>query len=395
LPAPGTAAILLGMSSNRINSLDLMRGVVMVLMAVDHVRVFSGIPAGGPTLGIFFTRWITHFVAPAFVFLAGTGAYLYGRRVANRGKLARYLAGRGVLLILLELTVIRISWTFNFDYAHYMLAGVIWMLGCCMILLAALIWLPVTVIGGFGVVVIAAHNLLDHIAPTGGWLGQLLYFGGPIQLGAGGASEGPTLMVLYSIVPWIGVMTAGYAFGAVMLLEPGRRDRICVTIGSCAIALFLLLRSLDLYGDPRPWHKPSPMPAILRFVATNKYPASLLFLLMTLGPLILLLPFAERARGKVAGFFTTFGRVPLFYYLLHIPLIHLAAIVVSLVREGHVDPWLFANHPMMVPPPPDGTTWSLGLLYVVFAVVVAVLYLPCRWYANVKARSPGSLLRYL
>src|SRR5258708_281901 len=268
------------MSTNRITSLDLMRGVVMVLMAVDHVRVFSGVPAGGPTLGIFLTRWITHFVAPAFAFLAGTGAYLYGRRVENRGMLARYLAGRGLLLIVLELTVIRISWTFNLDYAHYMLAGVIWMLGVCMILLAALIWLPVPAIGAFGILVIAAHNLLDHVQPAGGWLGQLLYFGGPIRLGA--AADGRKIMVLYSIVPWIGVMAVGYSFGAIMLLEPERRNRICGAIGCSAIALFLLLRGLDVYGDPRQWHKSSPLPAILRFVATNTYPASLPFLLMTL-----------------------------------------------------------------------------------------------------------------
>ncbi len=370
-----------------------MRGVVMVLMAIDHVRVFSGVPAGGPNAGVFFTRWITNFVAPAFALLAGTAAYLHGKRLADRGALARYLVSRGLLLVFLELTVIRISWTFNFDYAHYVLAGVIWMLGWCMILLAALIWLPAPVIGAFGVMVIVAHNAvmgrLMNAAPE--WLGQVLYFGGPIQLG----HDGPALMVLYSIVPWIGVMAAGYAFGPVMLLEPKRRDRICVAIGASAIALFLLLRGLDVYGDPQPWHRQSPMPAVFRFIATSKYPASLLFLLMTLGPLLLLLPLAGRANGRVAGFFSTFGRVPLFYYLLHIPLIHLAAIVVSFMREGHINAWLFANHPMMNPPPPDGYRWSLGLLYVVFVLVVAVLYIPCRWYAGVRARNRDSLLRFL
>ena len=370
------------MNENRITSLDLMRGVVMVLMAIDHVRVFSGVPAGGPTAGVFFTRWITNFVAPAFAFLAGTGAYLHGRRLANRGQLARYLVVRGLLLVMLELTIIRISWTFNLAYAHYLLAGVIWMLGCCMILLATLLWLPTPVIGALGVLVIAGHNLLDRFPFEPGPLAKLLYFGGPIQLG----QSGPTLMVLYSIVPWIGVMAAGYAFGAVMLLEPRRRDALCLTIGASAIALFLLLRGLDLYGDPRPWHHLSPLPAAFRFLATTKYPASLLFLLMTLGPLLLLLPLAGRAGGRVARFFSTFGRVPLFYYLLHIPVIHLAAVLVSLVREGHADPWLFTNHPMMNPPPPPGYMWSLPLLYAVFTVVVLALYLPSRWYATIKLR---------
>jgi uncharacterized membrane protein len=380
-------------STNRITSLDLMRGIVMVLMALDHVRVYSGIPAGGPTAGIFFTRWITHFVAPAFAFLAGTAAYLHGRRLTDRGALARYLVSRGLVLIVFELTLIRISWTFNLDYAHYILAGVIWMLGCCMILMAALIWLPTRVIASFGVIVIVAHNAvmgrLMQAVPD--WLGQILYFGGPIQLG----HDGPTLMVLYSLVPWIGVMAAGYAFGSVMLLEAPRRDRICVTIGASAVALFLLLRGFDVYGDPQHWHRQSPMPAVLRFLATTKYPASLLFLLMTLGPLLLLLPLAARAEGSVARFFSTFGRVPFFYYLIHIPLIHLAAIIVSMVREGHVNAWLFANHPMMVPEPPDGYMWSLPLLYGVYILVIALLYVPCRWYAGVKARNRDSLLRYL
>jgi uncharacterized membrane protein len=380
-------------STNRITSLDLMRGVVMVLMALDHVRVYSGLPAGGPTPGIFFTRWITHFVAPAFAFLAGTAAYLHGRRLADRGTLARYLVSRGLVLLLFELTVIRISWTFNLDYAHYILAGVIWMLGWCMILMAALIWLPTRVIASFGVIVIIAHNAvmgrLLHAVPD--WLGQVLYFGGPIQLG----NDGPALMVLYSIVPWIGVMAAGYAFGSVMLTEAHRRDRICVAIGASAIALFLLLRGLDVYGDPQSWHRDSPMPAALRFLATTKYPASLLFLLMTLGPLLLILPLAARAEGSVGRFFSTFGRVPFFYYLIHIPLIHLAAIVVSLVREGRVDPWLFTNHPMMNPEPPNGYMWSLPLLYGVFVLIIAVLYFPCRWYADVKARNRDSLLRFL
>jgi hypothetical protein len=180
-----------------------------------------------------------------------------------------------------------------------------------------------------------------------------------------------------------------------MQLDPPRRDRICLALGSGALALFLLLRGFDLYGDPRPWHAPSPMPAALRFLATNKYPASLLFLLMTLGPLLLLLPIAARAQGRVARAFETFGRVPLFYYLLHIPLIHAVAMLVSLLREGRVNPWLFANHPMMSPPPPDGYMWSLPLLYLVFALVVTALYFPARWYAQVKSRHPDSLLRFV
>jgi uncharacterized membrane protein len=389
-------------TARRIHSIDVARGVAMVLMAIDHVRVYAGVPPGGPKPGVFFTRWITNFVAPAFAFLAGTSAYLLGRRMGNRRALARYLVTRGLILVLLELTVIRVAWTFNFDFGHYLLAGVIWMLGWCMVLLAALIWLPIPAIGAFGVAVIVLHNVLDFLSPAAGtalqqsslsWLWQILYFGGPIQLG----QNGPTLMVLYSIVPWIGVMAAGYAFGAVMTLEPSRRDRICVTLGASAIVLFLVLRTIDVYGDPRHWHSTgaTQMSAWLRFINTTKYPASLQFLLMTLGPTILLLPLVERARGKIGEMFATFGRVPMFYYLIHIPTIHLAAVIVSFAREGTVNPWLFANHPMMNPPPPDGYTWKLSLLYAVFLVVIAVLYAPSRWYARRKATDPAPWMRYI
>jgi uncharacterized membrane protein len=389
-------------TARRIHSIDVARGVAMVLMAIDHVRVYAGVPAGGPKPGVFFTRWITNFVAPAFAFLSGTSAYLLGQRLADRKALSRYLVTRGLILVLLELTVIRIAWTFNFDFGHYLLAGVIWMLGWCMVLLAALVWLPIPAIGAFGIGVIAFHNLMDFMSDATrtaleqsslNWLWQILYFGGPIQLG----QNGPTLMVLYSIVPWIGVMAAGYAFGAVMTLESRRRDRICVAVGASAIVLFLLLRTLDVYGDPRHWHvtEPTQVPTLFRFINTTKYPASLQFLLMTLGPTILLLPLAERARAKIGEIFATFGRVPMFYYLLHIPAIHLAAVIVSLVREGRVDPWLFANHPMMNPPPPDGYMWTLSLLYAVFIVVVAALYFPCRWYARRKATAPAMWMRYI
>jgi uncharacterized membrane protein len=270
------------------------------------------------------------------------------------------------------------------------------------VLLAALIWLPTPAIGAFGVVVIVFHNLMDFLSPAAGealqqsslsWLWQILYFGGPIQLG----QNGPTLMVLYSIIPWIGVVAVGYAFGAVMTLEPDRRNRICVALGASAIVLFLVFRSLDVYGDPRHWHSIGEVqaPALFRFINTSKYPASLQFLLMTLGPMILLLPLADRARGKVGEIFAVFGKVPMFYYLLHIPAIHLAAVLVSIAREGRVNPWLFTNHPMMNPPPPEGYRWRLGLLYAVFLVVVALLYFPCRWYARRKAVNPAPWMRYI
>ncbi len=376
----------------------------MVLMAIDHVRVFSGLPGGGPTPGIFFTRWVTHFCAPVFVFLAGTSAFIYGRRHPD---LSRFLLVRGAWLILLEFTLIRFSWTFNVDYAHYMLAGVIWMIGWSMIALSLLSRLPVGVVAAIGVIVIAGHNVLDFVPPlvpslsagTFAWLWKVLYLGfyaEPIRLGG----SGPPLVVLYTLIPWVGVMAAGYAFGTIATAGRERRRRLCFAIGLSAIVLFVILRGFNLYGDPRPWTQaasggPQRMPAALAFLNTTKYPASLSFLLMTLGPAIALMPLLDDATGRIARALTVFGRVPFFFYLLHIPLIHVLALIVSIVRLGHVDPWLFANHPMGNPPAPPGSTWSLALLYVVWAIATVLLYFACRWYLRVKTGRAGWWFRYV
>jgi uncharacterized membrane protein len=393
--------------TSRIASVDIIRGAVMVIMAIDHVRVYSGLPAGGPTPGIFFTRWITHFCAPAFIFLAGTSIFFYARKHAD---VSRFLVIRGLWLILLELTILRLAWTFNFDFAHYEMAGVIWVIGCCMILMAVLVKLPLPVSAAMGVIIIAAHNLMDpHIGKlldgmdgdkfSALWkIGYIGFFAGPVQFGP----NGPNLIVLYSIVPWIGVMTAGYAFGKVISLEPARRKRICLLIGLGAVALFLLLRGFNLYGDPRPWHRsvisqngaPS-MPAVLSFLNCTKYPASLNFLLMTLGPIIALIPFLETASSSFSRVIAMFGRVPFFFYVLHIPLIHALALVVSKIRLGLVSPWLFTNHPMGNPEPPDGYTWSLPLLYLVWAITIALLYFACHWFADVKAKGTAWWLKYI
>jgi uncharacterized membrane protein len=399
--------------SPRITSLDVVRGLIMVLMAIDHVRVYSGQPAGGPTAGIFFTRWVTHFVAPGFAFFAGTGAFLHGLKLGDRGKLARFLASRGIWLVLLELTFLRFAWTFNFDYAHYSLAGVIWMLGWCMMLMAGIIYLPMWAIATFGVVTIVAHPVLYPLmgavhAPEGSVLDaifKVLYLGDGFSIG----KDGPPLLVLFVIVPWIGVMAAGYAFGPVMKWAPERRRAFCLRLGIVATVLFVALRALDGFGDPRHWHDQvaKGWPMMLAFLNTSKYPASFLFLLMTLGPLLILLALVERtgqavlvlARAQVVvavtGVLQIFGRVPLFFYVLHIPLIHLAAIAVSLIRTGAVNPWLFANHPLSPGPVPPGYLWSLPLLYLVWAIVIVILFFPCSWYCALKSRSKSVWLSYL
>ena len=377
----------------RISSIDIVRGAVMVLMAIDHVRVYSGLPAGGPTPGIFFTRWVTHFCAPAFIFLAGTSAFMYARRHPD---VSRFLATRGLWLVLLELTMLRVAWTFNVEFGGYNMAGVIWVIGWCMVAMALLARLPLAAIGAFGLVIIAGHNVFDLIPDLGSTLGEsslsglwkILYLGfsaGPIALG----NDGPQLWVLYSLVPWVGVIAAGYAFGAVLMLEPERRRRICFAIGLGSIAAFAVLRGLNLYGDPRPWRSG------LDVLNATKYPASLSFLLMTLGPTIAVMPLLDNARGAVTRWLAVFGRVPFFYYVLHIPLIHVLAIVVSRIRMGEISGWLFASHPMAPPPPPEGYTWSLPLLYLVWAIAVVMLYGACRWYAGLKARRSDWWMKFV
>jgi uncharacterized membrane protein len=386
----------------RIRSIDIVRGMVMVLMALDHVRVFSGIPAGGPTPGLFLTRWVTNFCAPIFFFLAGTGAFLYGRKVGDRPVLTRWLAVRGSWLVLLELTVLRFAWTFNFDYAHYVLAGVIWSLGLSMIVMAGLVRLPVRAIAAFGIGTIVFQDVVVQLVTRtfpalaqgqAPWYAALLYFGGPVSLGR---PEGPTLFVLYSLFSWVGIMAAGYAFGSVLTVDAERRHRYLIALGVGAVLAFLALRGLDLYGDRSHWHGADDgRPAWMQFLSTSKYPASLLFTLMTLGPMFLVLPTLERARNRIADVLALFGRVPLFFYLLHIPLIHAVAMLVSVVRGDGGLGWLVGNHPVMIGPPPEGYRWSMWLLYAVTALCVALLYLPCRWFAERRAARPSSWLRYL
>jgi uncharacterized membrane protein len=370
----------------RLQALDIIRGIVMVLMAIDHVRVYSGVPAGGPTAGVFFTRWVTHFCAPAFVFFAGTAAFLHGRKLGDTRALARFLVVRGLFLVFLELTIVRFSWTFNVDYAHFTLAGVIWMLGWCMVILAALVRFSSRTVGIVGLSIVLLQQvfgLIPRALPTSVLpLWEFLYPAG---------SEAPLgITVLYTIVPWIGVMAAGYGFGTILLREPAERRRLCLRIGLTATALFVVVATLTEWlrpaGDSR-------LPAVLRVLNQQKYPASQLFLLMTLGPAIALLPFLERARGWLADVLATFGRVPMFYYLLHIPTTHVTALVVNLIRTGTTNSAPYASAPYVSMPPSQH--WSLPLLYAVFVIVVALLYFPCRWFADLKASRRSKWLSYL
>lgn len=358
--------------TSRIQSLDILRGLIMVLMAIDHVRVYAGVPAGGPDPAIFLTRWVTHFCAPGFVFFAGTAAFLYGLKVGDKKQLARYLFTRGLMLVVLEFTLIRFGWTFNLNFSEFMLAGVIWMIGVCMILLGLMVRMSAKTIGTLGLVIIFAQQLFAYVS---GVLPESIQPYWEFIYSSG--VEGPQwIVILYVIVPWIGVMMAGYGFGLLI-----SNKKWCYIIGFGAIAVFVVAGTwvyfaIDGDGAPPYW---------FTLLNQRKYPASQLYLLMTLGPLIALVPFAEKAKGAIVDFFRVFGRVPFFYYLLHIPIIHISAIVLNLILQGTSLQDAYGTCPYCGLPPEN--TWSLWSLYLVFAIDVAILYVASKWYADFKAKN--------
>ncbi|HEX6626928.1 MAG TPA: heparan-alpha-glucosaminide N-acetyltransferase domain-containing protein [Gemmatimonadaceae bacterium] len=401
------------LARTRVDSVDLLRGIIMVIMMLDHTRDFVHFQAAAfdptdvarTTPILFFTRWITHFCAPLFVFLAGTGAYFQSLRGKPNKDLSVFLITRGLWLIFLELTVLRVVILFNFDFS--VLASVlqvIWAIGCSMIVLAALIYLPLPAIAAVGVGMIALHNLLDGVRITS-WQGSgtpipgfwasvwhVLHVPGLIfPLGA----DGPKVLALYPLIPWIGVMAAGYAFGSVYRLEPVVRRRFLIRTGLLLTAGFVVLRAINIYGDPSPWApQDTPLKTVLSFLAVSKYPPSLLFLLMTLGPAMLFLAWAD---GKPLtgwrAFFVTYGRVPLFFYLLQWLTAHTLAIIASVIA-GKPTVYLFSNL-FLSPPPPPGTGFGLLTVYALWIIGVLLLYPLCRWYAGVKARRRDWWLSYL
>jgi uncharacterized membrane protein len=369
----------------RLDSVDLLRGLVMVLMVLDHTRDFFGTgglnprDVGDPAL--FLTRWVTHFCAPVFIFLAGASAWLYCNRGRSAGEVSRYLVTRGFWLMLIEFTVVRLAWMFSLDVSFFS-TGVIWVIGASMVVLAALVHLPRWAIAATAITMIAGHNLLDGLRPEHlgslGWLWYLLH-----QPGMQRTGSGTMFYVLYTLVPWAGVMAAGYALGPVLALDQAVRGRLLVGLGLAVTAGFIVLRGTNLYGDPAPWAVQSTWTAtVLSFVNSEKYPASLLFLMMTLGPALLLLVAFADARGRLASWIITFGRVPFLYYVAHLFLIHALAVVYALVVFG--DAFLVIGARMMTKPP----AYGLSLLgnYVVWLLVVVSLYPLCRWFAALKQR---------
>ena len=392
----------------RLNSVDALRGVVMVVMALDHVRdffhvyakTFDPLDPSKTWTALFFTRWVTHFCAPTFVFLAGAGAFLSTRRGKTKRELSWFLLTRGLWLVLLELTLVRFGWFFNFDY-HFLFIQVIWAIGWGMVVLSGLVFLPTRVVAAFGLLMIFLHNSLDGFrsADFGAlrWLWVLLH-----ETNVLFPRPGYVLLSAYPLVPWVGVLAAGYAFGEILSMERERRRRALFTIGGAAIALFVALRWLNVYGDPLPWAHQGrgAWYTFLSFLNTQKYPPSLLFLLMTLGPSIVALALLDRETNREPGRllrpFVVFGRVPMLYYLLHVPLMHLVAVVFSYVKYGRAE-WLFMNWALPGQPPtePHGYGYGLVVVYLVWLGVVLALYPLCRWFAGVKSRRRDAWLSYL
>ncbi|HTT19703.1 MAG TPA: heparan-alpha-glucosaminide N-acetyltransferase domain-containing protein [Candidatus Sulfotelmatobacter sp.] len=388
----------------RIESVDLLRGLVMVIMVLDHVRdfAFSGTLHGNSptdltqaTAAVFLTRWITHFCAPAFVFLAGTGAYLQLLRGVSRPALGRFLVTRGLWLIVLELTVVRFGKEFSLFPVGL---GVLWVLGCSMIILAGLLYLPRWAVATFGLALVFGHNFFDRFgavaathgrsqplaaaATLGGALWRVLHVPGAI-LPFG--PSGVRVSIGYPLVPWIGVIALGYLFGTVYGWEAPQRRALLVRLGWALTGAFVVLRGINMYGDASPWSKQANMvTTLLSFLNVTKYPPSLLFLLMTLGPMIAALAWMERPfKSRLARDLVTFGRVPLFYYVMQWYVAHLLTLGLSFVAGK---PTAYLPGGGWSAATPTGAGFGLGITYLIYVASIGALYPICVWYGGVKQR---------
>jgi uncharacterized membrane protein len=374
----------------RIQSIDLLRGLVMVIMALDHVRDFfhwsvqhyNPLDFSQTSAPIFFTRWITHFCAPVFVFLAGTSAWLTGVRKGKK-VLSKFLITRGIWLVFLEITFVNFGVSFDIHFSFIMLQT-IWALGISMIFLSFLIYLPKRLLLVLALIIISCHNLLDNIHVKGPGLKAFLWSAlhDPNLFKFGGTQ----VFILYPVLSWIGVMAAGYCFGELYTrFNVEKRKKILMYIGIGCIFLFILIRFANIYGDADKWSaQKTQIFTFLSFINTTKYPPSLLYILMTIGPAILFLAFTEKPLNSVGNIISIYGKVPMFYYLIHFYVIHIAAIIAGLISGFSLHDILTLNpdHPL-----PD-YGFSLWVVYLVWISIVALLYPLCKRYAKYKFSHP-------
>ena len=388
----------------RIASVDIIRGLAMVVMVLDHTRDFAHRESfrfdptdlDQSTPDIFLTRWITHFVAPIFVLLAGTSARLQVEGGRSRGSIARFLVVRGLWLVFLELTVVRVGIWFNVDPAFLGMFQVIWVLGISMIALAALVFLPDLLIAAIGLAMVVGHNALDDVraAPDLQLLWSVLHQRDNVAIFS---TEGPDLLILYPLIPWIGVMALGYVLGRVYRWEStSRRARALVGVGAVTTAAWVVIRAINDYGDPRPWQTyPDVLTTILSFLNAEKYPPSLDFLAMTLGPALIGLGLLDRVRGDRAPlrWLATLGAVPLFFYLLQWYVAHGLSLLAEWVAGQDVA-WHFMAPPERFFSIPPDAGFPLPVVYLLWITGLAILYPVSRWYRGIRARR-GGIFTYL
>jgi len=362
---------------SRVASVDALRGLVMIIMALDHTRDYFHEAAlrfppedlTRATAAVFLTRWVTHFCAPVFLFTAGLGAWYWKQRGHSAAELTSFLLKRGLWLVILEVTVLRQGYSFGL-FDGPVLLTILWAIGCSMIALGALSRLPVKILAPLCIALIALHNLTDSV--QGGWLWKILHQQGLITVG------GSTIVVAYPLVPWFAVMALGYCFGRIMNLEASARRRWVIAIGASCIAAFAVLRTINVYGNPFRWDPRIP----LSFLNCAKYPPSLDFLLMTLGPALIALAWFDRLTLGRDNPLIVFGRAPMFYFLVHIYVIHVLVVVFALFRYGHAG-FAFGSGPA-IPPYPPGYGYSLPAVYAIWIGIVVALYPACRWFGKIK-----------
>lgn len=372
--------------TQRLVSIDLLRGLVMVLMTLDHTRNFFSNVGFNPldidqsNIPLFLTRWITHLCAPSFIFLAGLAAFLSLKRGKTKPQLARFLLIRGLWLIFLELTVVSLAWTF---YPGLFMAGVLWVIGWSMVVLALLIQLPMSSIAIFGVMLIVGHNLFDSVQASQlgnfGWIWAFLH-----ERAMFSPRSGIRFFLVYPLIPWVGVMACGYALGNILTKTKTQRLRWLLNLGWGLIVSFVVIRGINIYGDPEPWSVQSTFKkTVLSFINCHKYPPSLLYLLITLGIAFLILYVFESQRFPILQPLLIFGRVPLFFYIIHLWLIHFAAIFLALPKYGFkavILPYLLSSAM------PDNYGYDLHHVYVLWIIMLIILYPLCYWFTNYKSK---------
>lgn len=381
---------------SRINSIDILRGLVMIIMALDHTRDFFHINSDPTNLQtttpiLFFTRWITDFCAPVFVFLSGTSAFLAGRRKTKK-ELSSFLFKRGLWLIFVEVTIFNLFLTFDPTYS-FIAVQVLWVIGFSMIILAAMIYLPLPVIFITGLLMICGHNLLDVFdssrpATPSFWWGFLH------QQSFYPYAHNRMFAFLYPLIPWPGVMMLGYFIGAMYKQDygNGKRQRQLLLYGIIITLFFIALRFTNLYGDPSEWQKQKNFVfTVLSFLNVTKYPPSLLFLSMTLGPALIILSLAEQMNAKWTKIVSVYGRVPFFYFLIHFFLLHFICMILFFMN-GHT---LAQANTGLLHFRPDDFGYSLGIVYIIWIAVVTILYPLCKRYDRLKSSHKYWWLSYL